>query len=85
MATVYVGNKPLAQYILAVLTLYNKGEKEILLRGRGRQISKTVDVVELLKNKHLMNKIEVEDIKIGTENAPNGKQISYIEIKIKIK
>jgi DNA-binding protein len=81
---VIIGDKPIGQYILAVYTLQNQGFSEIVIRGRGKKITKAVDLVELLKNKHMPGRIKVKDIKIGTDINSNGKGTSFIEITINI-
>jgi len=84
--TVYVGRKPILNYVLACMTLFKSGSDEVLIKARGRAISRAVDVVEVMRNR-FMPDIKVEDIRIGTEemvseeaNAPTN--ISTIEIKI---
>ncbi len=84
--TVYVGRKPILNYVLACMTLFKSGANEVLIKARGRAISRAVDVVEVMRNR-FMPDIKVEDIKIGTEemvsedtNTPTN--ISTIEIKI---
>ena len=48
--TVVVGLKPLMNYVVACLTLFNEGEETILIRARGKHISKAVEAVTLLRN-----------------------------------
>ena len=66
---VYVGNKAPMNYVLAVITLFNEGNKNVILKARGRAISTAVDVCELTRNRFL-SELSVEDIKIGTEELP---------------
>jgi DNA-binding protein len=49
--TVYIGSKPLMNYVLAVVTQMNNGTSEVMLKARGRSISRAVDVAEVVKNK----------------------------------
>jgi len=64
---IYVGNKPVMSYVLAVVTQFNNGlSDEVLIKARGRAISRAVDTAEVVKNKFMPN-VEVKDIKIGTE------------------
>ena len=84
--TVFVGRKPVLNYVLACLTLLKSGESEILVKARGRSISTAVDVVEVTKNRFL-NDLKVVDISIGTERltSPDRDQptnVSSIEIKV---
>jgi DNA-binding protein len=84
--TVFVGRKPVLNYVLACLTLLKSGESEILIKARGRSISTAVDVVEVTKNR-FVNDLKIVDISIGTERltSPDRDQptnVSSIEIKI---
>ncbi|MGC9012314.1 DNA-binding protein Alba [Thermogladius sp. KZ2Tp1] len=87
--TVLVGKKPVMNYVIAVLTLVHQGIKEIYVKARGRAISKAVDTVEIVRNRFLPGKVDVEEIKIGSQTVtnPQGKEsrVSIIEIKIKVK
>ena len=84
--TVFVGRKPVLNYVLACLTLLKSGESEILVKARGRSISTAVDVVEVTKNR-FVNDLKVVDISIGTERltSPDRDQptnVSSIEIRV---
>ena len=63
---IYIGNKPVMSYVLAVVTQANSGYDELVIKARGRSISRAVDTAEVAKNK-FMPGLEVKDIKIGTE------------------
>ena len=64
---IYIGNKSVMSYVLAVVTQFNSGlSDEVLIKARGRAISRAVDTAEVVKNK-FMPGVEVKDIKIGTE------------------
>lgn len=84
--TVFIGRKPVLNYVLACLTLFKSGEEEILVKARGRSISTAVDVVEVMRNRFLTD-VKVEGISIGTERltSPDRDQptnVSTIEIKL---
>ena len=84
--TVFVGRKPVLNYVLACLTLLKSGESVVIVKARGRSISTAVDVVEVTKNRFL-NDLKVVDISIGTERltSPDRDQptnVSSIEIKV---
>ncbi|HUV80821.1 MAG TPA: DNA-binding protein Alba [Candidatus Bathyarchaeia archaeon] len=63
---IYIGNKPVMSYVLAVVTQANSGYDELVIKARGRAISRAVDTAEVAKNK-FMPGLEVKDIKIDTE------------------
>ncbi len=79
---VYIGNKPVMNYVLAVVTQFNNGASEVAVKARGKAISRAVDVVEVAKNRFLENS-KVKDIKIGTEKIATDRgesNVSIIEI-----
>ncbi len=83
---VFVGVKPVMNYVLAVITQFNQGTGEVVLKARGRAISRAVDVAEIVRNRFLKD-ANVEKINIGTEEvqAEGGGQtnVSTIEITLK--
>jgi DNA-binding protein len=82
---VIVGIKPIMNYVVACMTLFNAGASSIMVRARGRNISKAVDVVEMLRRVFLRD-VEVEKIDLGTEThtAPTGKEASVSTIEIRL-
>jgi DNA-binding protein len=62
---VFVGKKPTMSYVLAVITQFSEGMKEVHVKARGRSISRAVDVVEVVRNR-FVNDVKHEII-IGTE------------------
>ncbi|MCD6384124.1 MAG: DNA-binding protein Alba [Thermoplasmata archaeon] len=82
---VYVGKKPTMNYVLAVVTLFNSGSDEIVIKARGKAISRAVDVAEIVKNRFI-NTVKVKDIQIGTESLSseegNDVNVSSIEITL---
>ena len=84
--TVFIGRKPVLNYVLACMTLFNSGHEDIVIKARGRSISRAVDVVEVLKNKFL-SEAKVSDIEIGTEILEGEKSgpsnVSTIDITVK--
>lgn len=81
--TIYVGNKPVMNYVLAVVTQFNDGLKDVTIKARGRAISRAVDTAEVVRNR-FMQDVKVKDIKIGTEELEGEKgdkiNVSSIEI-----
>ena len=49
--TFFVGKKPLMSYALAALPQFNSGNDEVIIKARGRAISKAVDVAEIIKRR----------------------------------
>ncbi len=80
---VYIGKKPTMNYVLAVVTQFNSGSGEVVIRARGRSISRAVDVAEIVKNR-FMPESKVRDIQITTEKLTGDEgrvsNVSAIEI-----
>ncbi len=83
---VYIGNKPIMNYCLAVLSSLQGDGGTVELKARGRAISSAVDVAEVTKNRFL-NDLKVENIEIGTEELENQegqrRNVSTISIILK--
>ena len=81
--TIFVGNKPPMSYVLAVVTQFNGGSDEVVIKARGRAISRAVDTAEITRNRFVTN-AKIKDIKIGTESITNeegrSSNVSSIEI-----
>ena len=81
---VFVGNKPLMNYVLAVVTQFNNGAKDIKIMARGRAISRAVDVAEVSRSRFLQD-VTVKGISISTEVLATERgetNVSAIEIII---
>lgn len=82
---IFVGSKPLVNYIRGVITQFMKKEAgEVVIRSRGKFISKAVDVAEVAR-RSLDNSIIVKEIKIGSESFESeGKRtnISTMDITL---
>ncbi len=82
---VYIGNKPVMNYVLAVVTQMNSGVNEVMLKARGRAISRAVDVAEIVRNRFISD-VEIASIDISTEeivgNEGTSSNVSAIEIKL---
>jgi len=82
---VFIGKKPVMNYVIACLTFFNSGEKEVCVKARGRAISRAVDTVEVLRRSFVKN-AEIKEIKIGTEEITREQglksNVSTIEITV---
>jgi len=84
---VLIGRKPVMNYVLACITLFHGGAKEVNVKARGRSISRAVDVVEVVRRRFLPD-VKVKKIGIGTEQlAPREEggsptNVSSIEITL---
>jgi len=84
---VYIGKKGPMNYVLAVVTQFDQGSKDVILKARGRAISTAVDVAEISRNKFVTD-ISVTNIKIATEELQDENndgpptRVSAIEITL---
>jgi DNA-binding protein len=82
---VYIGNKPVMNYVLAVVTQMNGGTSEVILKARGRAISRAVDVAEIVRNRFIPE-AELGTIDISTEEVSSmegsSSNVSAIEIQL---
>jgi DNA-binding protein len=82
--TIFVGSKPPMSYVLAVVTQFNmSGSDEVVIKARGRAISRAVDTAEIVRNRFVTD-AEIKDIKTSTESLTNEEgrtsNVSSIEI-----
>ncbi len=79
---VFIGNKPVMNYVMAVMTQFNNSMDEVKIKARGRSISRAVDVAEIVKNRFASSS-GVKSIIIGTEKMTGERgesNVSTIEI-----
>ncbi|MCZ7362972.1 MAG: DNA-binding protein Alba [Candidatus Methanoperedens sp.] len=79
---VFVGNKPVMNYVLAVVREFNNGATEVTLKARGKAISRAVDAAEVSRNRFVTD-AKINGIKIGTEKMTSERgesNVSIIEI-----
>ena len=85
--SVFIGNKPFMNYVTAVVMQFTtKGTPEVIVKARGKFISRAVDVVEVAAKRFLDNNVNVKDIKINSEEFTNKEgrdvRVSNIEITL---
>ena len=80
---VFVGRKPTMSYVLAVITQFTDGLKDVHVKARGRSISRAVDVAEIVRNRFLGD-VKIKSIDIGTEEreVEEGNKINVSTIDI---
>ncbi|MBS3152889.1 DNA-binding protein Alba [Candidatus Woesearchaeota archaeon] len=87
---VFIGEKPFMNYVTGVVMQFTtQNSNEVIVKARGKFISRAVDVAEVASKRFLDSTVEVADIKIGSEDFTNkeGKnvRVSFIEITLKKK
>ena len=82
---VFVGQKPVKNYVMACITSFSAGSNKIVLKARGRAICKAVDTAELLRRTFMKN-AQLQGISISTEQVTREgdrrTNVSAIEISI---
>jgi len=82
---IFVGNKPPMSYVLAIVTQFNSGSNEVIVKARGRAISRAVDATEITRNRFVTD-AKIKQIEIGTEAITNEEgrtsNVSSIEITL---
>jgi DNA-binding protein len=84
---VLIGKKPVMNYVLACITLFHSGAKEVNIKARGRAISRAIDVAEVVRRRFLPD-VKVKSVGIGTDQlSPQNEgdsltNVSTIEITL---
>nr|MCK4930259.1 DNA-binding protein Alba [Nanoarchaeota archaeon] len=83
--SVFIGNKPFMNYVTSVVMQFTtKGESEIVIKARGKFISRAVDVAEVATKRFLKDQLELKEIRIDSEEFKNKEgrdvRVSTIEI-----
>jgi DNA-binding protein len=82
--SVFIGRKPLMNYVLACMTLFQGGSSEVFIKARGMAVSRAIDVAEIIRRRFVPD-VTVKDVKIGTEQLPSRERglpinVSTIEV-----
>ncbi len=85
MDCILVGSKNVMSYVLACVTLFNKGANEVVIKARGRLISRAVDVAEITRHRFIEG-LAVKAIEIDTTTVQTDKgsdlNVSTIDITL---
>ena len=88
--SIFIGGKPFMNYVTGVVMQFTtKNAEEVIIKARGKFISRAVDVAQVAEKRFLVDSVELKDVKIDSEEFENkeGKNIrvSIIEITLKKK
>ncbi len=86
--TVFIGGKPFMNYVTGVVMQFTtQSANEIVIKARGKFISRAVDIAEVSTKRFLENQVKVENIKIDSEEFKNkeGRQVRVSTIEITLK
>jgi len=84
--TVLVGKKPVMNYVLACLTLFQNGADSVFIKARGRAISKAVDVAQIMTKRFatdvIVKKIDINTEQVKSNETGNMSNVSSMEIQL---
>lgn len=83
---VFIGMKPFMNYVTSVVMQFTtKNRNEVIIKARGKFITRAVDIAEVVKKRFLKDQnIKVKDIKIDSEEFKNkeGRDVNVSTIEI---
>jgi len=83
---VFIGSKPFMNYITGVVMQFtSKNRDEVVVKARGKWISRAVDVVEAVRKKFLKDKnLKITNVLIDSNEIENkeGKKMNVSSIEI---
>ena len=83
--SVFIGGKPFMNYVTAVVMQFTtKNAEDVIIKARGKFISRAVDVAEVASKRFLEANVAVKDIKINSEGFKNleGRDVRVSTIEI---
>ncbi len=85
---VFVGIKPFMNYTRAVQTQF-QDHNEVFISARGKNISRAVDIEEVIIKRFMKGEVELSEIKLDSEEfepkeSKNNKKVNVSSIEIKL-
>jgi len=83
--SIFIGGKPFMNYVTGVVMQFTtKDSNEVIIKARGKFISRAVDVAEVACKRFLEGKAVIRDIKIDSEEFQNneGRQVRVSTMEI---
>ena len=85
--SIFIGGKPFMNYVTGVVMQFTtKNADEVIVKARGKFISRAVDVAEVATKRFLVGQVKVKDVAINSEEFENkeGKMVRVSTIEILI-
>ncbi|MFA6072770.1 MAG: DNA-binding protein Alba [Candidatus Woesearchaeota archaeon] len=82
---IFIGTKPFMNYVTSIVIQFTtKNAMEVIIKARGKFISRAVDVTEVALKRFLQDQIVVKDIKINSEEFKNeeGREVRVSTIEL---
>lgn len=83
--SVFIGGKPFMNYVTGVVMQFTtQNAREVVVKARGKFISRAIDVTEVVRKRFLENQVELKDIKVDSEEFENkeGRQVRVSTIEL---
>jgi len=83
--SIFIGGKPFMNYVTGVVMQFTtKNASEVIIKARGKFISRAVDVAEVACKRFLEGQAKVDDVNINSEEFENkeGKQVRVSTIEV---
>ncbi|MBW2973836.1 DNA-binding protein Alba [Candidatus Woesearchaeota archaeon] len=83
--SIFIGAKPFMNYVTGVVMQFTtKGAESVIVKARGKFISRAVDVAEVASKRFLEGSVGVKDIRIDSEEFENkeGRQVRVSTVEI---
>lgn len=83
--SIFIGGKPFMNYVTAVVMQFTtQNANRVIIKSRGKFISKAVDISEVVKNRFLNGQISSESISANSEEFKNkeGKTVRVSTLDI---
>ena len=83
--SIFIGGKPFMNYVTGVVMQFTtKNADDVIIKARGKFISRAVDVAEVSAKRFLDNGVAVTDIRIDSEGFKNieGRDVRVSTIEI---
>ena len=85
--SVFIGGKPFMNYVTGVVMQFTaKNMEDVIIKARGKFISRAVDVAEVASKRFLENSVAIKNIRIDSEGFKTDEgrdvRVSTIEITL---
>lgn len=83
--SILIADKPFMNYVTAVVMQFTTDQaQEVVIKARGKYISRAVDVSEIVRSRFLEGAVSTKDVSIGSDSFENkeGKEVRVSTIEI---
>ena len=85
--SIFIGGKPFMNYVTGIVMQFTtKNASEVIVKARGKFISRAVDVSEVATKRFLLGQVKLKGVAIDSEEFENNEgktvRVSTIEITL---